>query len=383
MASNDIALPLEGLHCGSCVRRTETAIAGVDGVASATVNLASMKADVALAPRADRAAVLAGIDAAVAKAGFAVAARPIALSIEGMHCASCVGRVERALAVVPGVRSAAVNLATQRATVQAAGFVDAAALADAVAKTGYKAKPIGTDDVPRPRDETTPLRRDLIIAAALTLPVFLLAMGGHLIPALERIADAPAGRLVAFVLTTLVLFGPGLRFFRHGLPALVRIAPDMNSLVVLGATAAWGYSTVATFAPRLLPTGADHVYFEAAAVIVTLILLGRWLEARAKGRAGAAIERLVGLRAKTARVVRDGTASDVPLDDVRVGDLVQVRPGETIPVDGIVEEGSSRVDESMLTRRARAGAQGAGRRRHRRHAQHDGRLQLPRREGGG
>ncbi len=349
MASNDVSLPLEGLHCGSCVRRTETAIAGVAGVASATVNLAAMRADVAIAPRADRAEVLARIDAAVAKVGYTVAARPIELSIEGMHCASCVGRVERALAAVPGVRSAAVNLATNRATVEAAGFVDAATLAAAVATTGYEAKPLGTDEAPRPRDETTPLRRDLVIAAALTLPVFVLAMGGHLVPALMDIADAPAARILSFVLTTLVLFGPGLRFYRHGVPALLRLAPDMNSLVVLGATAAWGYSTIATFAPRLLPAGADHVYFEAAAVIVTLILLGRWLEARAKGRAGAAIERLVGLRAKTARVVRDGSAIDVPLDEVRVGDLVQVRPGETVPVDGMVSEGSSRVDESMLT----------------------------------
>ena len=349
MASDSIALPLEGLHCASCVRRTETAIAGVDGVASATVNLAAMKADVAIAPHADRAAVLAGIDAAVAKAGFAVAARPVELSIEGMHCASCVGRVERALAAVPGVRNASVNLATQRATVQAAGFVDAASLAAAVASTGYKAKPLGADEAPKRHDETKPLLRDLVIAATFTLPVFVLAMGGHLVPALHHVADAPAGRLVAFVLTTLVLFGPGLRFFRYGLPALARLAPEMNSLVVLGATAAWGYSTVATFAPRLLPAGADHVYFEAAAVIVTLILLGRWLEARAKGRAGAAIERLIGLRAKTARVLRDGAALDVPLDAVRVGELIQVRPGETVPVDGTVTEGASRVDESMLT----------------------------------
>ncbi len=349
MASNDIFLPLEGLHCGSCVRRTETAIAAVAGVASASVNLAAMRADVAIAPRADRAAVLAGIDAAVAKAGFAVAARPIELAIEGMHCASCVGRVERALAAVPGVREAGVNLATQRATVQAAGYVDAPTLAAAVATTGFKAKPLGHDDAPRPRDETKPLRRDLVIAAVLTLPVFILAMGGHLVPALARIADAPTGRFVAFGLTTIVLFGPGLRFFRYGLPALARLAPEMNSLVALGAGAAWGYSTVATFAPHLLPAGADHVYFEAAAVIVTLILLGRWLEARAKGRAGAAIERLVGLRAKTARVLRDGSALDIALADVRVGDLVQVRPGETVPVDGTLTEGASRVDESMLT----------------------------------
>lgn len=276
--------------------------------------------------------------------------RAVELSIEGMHCASCVGRVERALAAVPGVSAAAVNLATRRATIQAASAVAPATLTEAVAKTGYQATLLDSGEPPpRPHDETGPLLRDLVIAAVLTLPVLVLAMGGHVVPALHHLADSPTGRLVAFVLTSLVLFGPGLRFFRHGVPALARLAPEMNSLVVLGATAAWGYSTVATFAPQMLPAGADQVYFEAAAVIVTLILLGRWLEARAKGRAGAAIERLVGLRAKTARVRRGDEIVDVPLEAVRVGDLVEVRPGETVPVDGTLTEGASRVDESMLT----------------------------------
>ena len=346
--TSSATFPIDGLTCGSCVRRAETAIAGVQGVASAVVSLATKRADVALAPGADRASVLGAVDAAVVGAGYTVAQRRLDVAVEGMNCASCAGRVERAIAAVPGVRGAAVNLATKRATVDAAGYVDQRTIAAAIEGAGYTPRSL---DTPRavPADEIRPLLRDLVVAAVLALPVVVLEMGGHLSPALAVLADSSTGRLAAFVLTTLVLAGPGLRFYRHGLPALAQLAPDMNSLVVLGATAAWGYSTVATFVPRWLPAGSDHVYFEAAAVIVTLILLGRLLETRAKGRAGAAIETLIGLRAKTARVERGEGFADLPLDEVRVGDIIQVRPGETVPVDGTVQTGASLVDEAMLT----------------------------------
>jgi Cu+-exporting ATPase len=162
------------------------------------------------------------------------------------------------------------------------------------------------------------------------------------------------------VLTSVILFGPGLRFFQKGLPALMRGAPDMNSLVALGTGAAWLYSVVATFLPSLLPEGTRHVYFEAAAVITTLILLGRYLEARAKGRTSEAIKRLMGLQAKTARILRNDEAVEVPLDEVKVGDLVLVRPGEKIAVDGEVTEGASFVDESMITGEPMPVAKGAG-----------------------
>ena len=340
---------LEGLTCGSCVRRAETAIANVAGIDKASVSLATKRADLELAHGADRAAVLAAVGRAAAEAGYPVASRTIEIGIDKMTCASCAGRVERAISAVPGVRRAAVNLATKRATIEAAGFVEPQTIADAVEQAGYQPHALEADGEAQPQDEVGPLKRDLVVAAILTLPVVILGMGGDLVPALAAVAETPLARIAAFVLTTLVLVGPGLRFYRHGLPALARLAPDMNSLVVLGATAAWGYSTVATFAPRWLPEGTADVYFEAAAVIVTLILLGRLLEARARGRAGAAIERLIGLRAKTARVERDGSFVDVPLEDVRVGDLVQVRPGETVPVDGHVADGTSLVDESMLT----------------------------------
>src|SRR5690606_20076692 len=201
--------------------------------------------------------------------------------------------------------------------------------------------------------ERNRLRRDFYVALALALPVFVLEMGSHLVPGVHGLIENTIGMraswLVQFVLTTLVLVFPGRRFYQLGLPALLRGAPDMNSLVAVGTLAAYGYSLVATFAPALLPAGTVNVYYEAAAVIVALILLGRFLEARAKGRTSAAIQRLVGLQAKTARVRRAGATTELPISDVVPGDLVDVRPGERVPVDGEVMEGASYVDESMIS----------------------------------
>ncbi|AIJ61503.1 copper-translocating P-type ATPase [Brucella abortus] len=281
--------------------------------------------------------------------------------MEGMSCASCVSKVEKALSGVPGVTRASVNLATERAHVELAGQVALSELIKAVEKAGYEAHALDearsdarAETQSEKRDaEAAELKKSVILAAILTLPAFILEMGSHLIPAVHMFVMDRIGMqnswYLQFVLTTLVLFGPGLRFFKKGVPTLLRGTPDMNSLVVVGTFAAWGFSVVATFLPGALPEGTVNVYFEAAAMIVTLILIGRYLEARAKGRTSAAISRLVGLQAKSARVVRDGQAIDVPLEDVRAGDIVQVRPGEKVPVDGEVIEGASYVDESMIT----------------------------------
>jgi Cu+-exporting ATPase len=177
-------------------------------------------------------------------------------------------------------------------------------------------------------------------------------MGAHIIPAFHHWIAGTFGIWSwygQFVLTTLVLFGPGRRFFAKGIPALVRGAPDMNALVAIGAGAAWGYSIVATFMPGVLPAGTAYVYFEAAAVIVTLILFGRYLEARAKGRTSEAIRKLVGLQPQSARVSLDGEFVDIPVGQVQPGDIVIVRPGEKVAVDGEVIGGNSYVDESMIT----------------------------------
>jgi Au+-exporting ATPase len=279
------------------------------------------------------------------------------LPIEGMTCASCVGRVERALRAVPGVTEATVNLATERATVK--GTAGAAALIAAIDGAGYAARQIadlsaadGTAADTR-EAETRALRRDALIAALMTLPVFVLEMGSHLIPALHHLIMGTIGMqanwILQFALTTLVLAGPGRRFYTRGVPALIKGAPDMNSLVAVGTSAAYLYSVVALFAPGLLPEGTVNVYFEAAAVIATLILVGRWMEARAKGRTSEAIRRLVGLQARTAHVRRDGATAEIAIDQVAPGDIVEVRPGERVPVDGEVIEGKSSVDESMIT----------------------------------
>ncbi len=281
----------------------------------------------------------------------------LTLLVSGMSCASCVGRVERALAAVPGVTEASVNLATGKADVQFERQADAALAVNAVKKAGYEAivdERQAQDRLARQQQqEQVELRRSLILSLALALPVFILEMGSHMIPAMHHWVMENIGMqtswLIQFVLTTLVLAGPGRRFFTLGIPALLRGAPDMNSLVAVGAGAAYLYSLVATFAPSWLPPETVHVYFEAAAVISTLILLGRFLESRARGRTSDAIRRLVTLQPRTAHVVRDGAVSDEPIENVKSGDVLQVRPGESIPVDGVVLSGDSFVDESMIS----------------------------------
>ena len=360
--SRAISLPIEGMTCASCVGRIERALKAVPGVETVSVNLATERASITTSSAVARNRLVKAVE----DSGYSVpeqtsgSAGATELSIEGMTCASCVGRIERALKAIPGVTEAVVNLATERATTQ--GGVDAAILIAAVKDAGYEARLIGqsagdgdenAERAEKKDAERRELTRDFTIAAALTLPVFLLEMGSHLIPGVHGLIESTIGMqnnwYIQFVLTTLVLFIPGIRFYKKGLPALWRLAPDMNSLVAVGSLAAYGYSLVATFTPGVLPAGTINVYFEAAAVIVTLILLGRLLEARAKGRTSEAIKRLAGLQAKTARVSRDGQTIDLPISSVISGDIVEVRPGERLPVDGEVVEGASYVDESMIT----------------------------------
>lgn len=348
-----ISLPIEGMTCASCVGRVEKALAKVPGVGSVSVNLATERADILSAGPVDRAALIQAIE----KAGYDVPAGTIELSVEGMTCASCVGRVERALKAVPGVTDAIVNLATERTTVR--GVSSTEDLVAAIKKAGYEARAIDTaaqvdDEAASRKDaERNALKRDLLVASVLALPVFVLEMGSHLIPGMHEWVAANIGIQTSwylqFVLTALVLGLPGRRFYQQGIPALLRLAPDMNSLVAVGTAAAFGYSVIATFSPGLLPAGTVNVYYEAAAVIVALILLGRFLEARAKGHTSEAIQRLVKLQAKVAHVRRNGQTLDIPINELLLGDIVDVRPGERVPVDGEITDGRSYVDESMIT----------------------------------
>jgi Cu+-exporting ATPase len=348
-----LTIDIDGMTCAGCAGRVERALSAVQGVETSEVNLATHAGRVVLSPEAGE-GVGRRLSGALQAAGYPAVPARIRLAIGGMTCAACAARVEQALAAVPGVVSARVNLADGLARVTALSG-ETGQLIAAVEAAGYDAVPAagGAPRADRLAEETLALRRRFVIAAGLTLPVVLLEMGGHLVPALHhwvaQVIGTGASRGLQFVLATLVLIGPGREFYARGLPALMRRAPDMNSLVMLGTGAAWAYSTVALFAPALMPEAARAVYFEAAAVIVTLILAGRWLEARARGRTGEAIRRLVALRPAVALVERGGEAEEVPVEDVRRGEVLRIRPGERIAVDGVVREGASFVDESMVT----------------------------------
>jgi P-type Cu+ transporter len=289
----------------------------------------------------------------------------IALDVEGMTCASCTGRVERVLKAQTGVLDAVANLSTRRAHVTVAeGGAGAEALAQAVTAAGYDAQPEAADPADAPQDESAPLARSALVAAVLSLPVAVPEMGGHLFPPLHHWIMGLMGQqafwLIQMALAALVLIWPGRSILRQGLRAFARAAPEMNSLVALGTLSAFGYSAVVTLAPGVLPPEARAVYFEAAAVIVTLVLTGRWLEARARGQAGAAIARLAALGPSTARVEGASGWEDRPIAALRAGMRLQVRPGERLAVDGVVEEGASAVDEAMLTGEPLPVAKGPG-----------------------
>ena len=277
--------------------------------------------------------------------------------VEGMECASCSSRVERVLGRLEGVEAVGVNLATERATVRARPGLGDDAIAEAIRRAGFQASPEAadapTDRAAEQAADRERQKRRALWAAALTLPIWLLEMVPMVVPAaaawLEASVGVQAVRWVSLALGTAVQFGPGLHFWRNGWAALRAGAPSMDTLVLLGTLAAYGYSLVATLAPGVLPAGADHVYFEAAATIITLVLGGRYLEALAKGRAGESIRALLDLQPPTAEVVREGGPVEVPLEAVAVGDRVLVRPGARVPVDGVVVEGRSFVDESAMT----------------------------------
>ena len=357
--TQSIRFQLEGMSCASCVARAERVLGAVDGVESAHVNLGTESAEV----RFEAPATVAGMAAALARAGYPARQRQVVLAVEGMTCAACTGRVERVLRAQAGVAEASANLVTRAATVTLWGEAEAGALAAAVTRLGFQARPMAESGGHDAAAEERALWRDAGIAGGLTLPVFVAEMGGHLVPAfhhwLHGKIDMQALWIAEFFLVTLVLIWPGARFFRKGIPGLLRGSPDMNSLVAMGAGAAWGWSALVTFAPGLIPPASRAVYFEAAAVIVTLILIGRSLEARARGRAGAAIARLVALQPKTARRLSPDPV-EVPIAALMAGDRVQVRPGERVPVDGVVVTGASTVDEAMLTGEPLPVAKGPG-----------------------
>ncbi|GAB3629344.1 copper-transporting ATPase [Pandoraea terrae] len=339
------SLEIEGMTCASCVARVEKALRRVPGVAQATVNLATETASVEAGQDVAPAALLGAVEAAVNDAGYHVAEVTRELAIAGMTCASCTGRVEKALRAVPGVSEANVNLATERASVRGVrGLADEATLIAAVRRAGYEASAV-RDPAKAAAEPSGPAWWPVAVAALLSLPLFLPML---LEPFGVHLMSPP---WLQWLLATPVQFWLGARFYRAGYKALRAGTGNMDLLVALGTSAAYGLSLYEWWRA---PAGAvPHLYFEAAAVVVTLVLLGKWLEARAKRRTVEAIRSLAALRPDTARVLRDphgaAEAVTVPLGDIRVGDWVVVRAGERVPVDGVIRAGASQLDESLLT----------------------------------
>ncbi|MCE3003056.1 MAG: heavy metal translocating P-type ATPase, partial [Xanthomonadaceae bacterium] len=360
-----------GMSCASCVGRVERALRAVPGVLAATVNLATEAATVEV----DGSVPAAALARAVREAGYEAEIAEVSMGILGMTCASCVGRVEKALAAVPGVASASVNLATDSARVQVLGVAPREALRAAIGAAGYEVAPdppvapaasvasapsaasAAPTGAAAPAPARTPAarreRRHLLAGVLLSLPLALPMLG------LPFGVDLALPGWMQLLLATPVQFWLGARFYRAGWRALRAGTGNMDLLVALGTTAAYGLSVWhLVFDPP--DHGTAHLYFEASAVVITLVLLGKWLEARAKHRAAAAIHALQALRPLTARVRRGDVEVEVAIEALAIGDLAVVRPGERIPADGTVVEGDSHTDESLLTGESLPVARGVG-----------------------
>jgi Cu+-exporting ATPase len=345
-----VDLPVTGMHCAACAVNVERGLQDLPGVTRANVNFATGQATVFVEPRfVDPQALVE----AVRGTGYGVGTATAELSVEGMSCASCVRHIEEALRALPGVVQASVNLATQKASVEyIPTLVGRADLRKTVESAGYKVVEEtggeGQDTERTEREhEYRRLRREVAAGAVLAVLIFLGSMG-HLIPWVPAFLHDP---WLLGALATPVQFVLGWRFYRGAWSAFRHRIADMNALIAVGTTAAYLYSVVATVAPRVFERaglGAD-VYFDTSAAIIVLILFGRLLEARARGRTSEAIRRLIDLQPPRARVLRAGEERDVPVEDVVVGDIIVVRPGEKVPVDGVVIEGRSALDESMIS----------------------------------
>lgn len=339
-----ITLKITGMSCSACAARIEKGIRALNGVTGANVNFALAKLTVEYEPAQIRPQ---GLIDKIRDLGYDSEPARLDFSVLGMSCAACAARVEKAAGKIPGVVGAAVNFALGRLTVEAGLEVSPQDVAEAVAQAGYEAVPIGEEDGPDREKasrvaELARQRRLLIIAACFSLPLMLSMLADVFM--LEGYVPAIIFQpLFQLALATPVQFFAGYQFYRDAFVALRHGGANMAVLVAMGTSAAYFFSLYHTV------TGRGMVYYETSAIIITLILLGRMLESVSRGRTSEAIRKLMGLQAKTAKVVRDGTGIDVPIEQVQVGDIVIVRPGEKIPVDGVVTEGNSAVDEAMLT----------------------------------
>lgn len=334
-------IPITGMTCTNCAATIEKGLAETEGIENASVNFASEKATIEYDPtKVD----LTKIKGTISELGYGIATRKSIFPVGGMTCAACVARVEEALKEVPGVVSVVVNLASEKATVEYLEGTLYADLKKAVEEAGYELGPEieALEDVSETSQrEIRKIRNRFIFAAVLTVPIMVMMF-------------TPEFHLMHYILLALatpVQFWAGWRFYKGMWGALKHRTSDMNTLIAVGTSAAYIYSVLAVFFPGLFTSGGmeAHTYFDTSSAIITLILLGRFLEARAKGQTSEAIKKLIGMQPKTAIVVRDGEEKEIPIEDLQVGDLVLVKPGERVPVDGIIREGHSSLDESMIT----------------------------------
>ncbi len=336
-----IRIHVTGMTCTTCAATIEKGLSGTPGVSEAKVNFASEQASIAYDPER---VSLNKLKETISHIGYGAATRKSVFPVRGMTCASCVARVEQALSSVPGVVSASVNLASEKATVEYLEETRVSDLKRAVAEAGYEPG----EEAETLEDVTTASRREI---KSLRNRFLLAAVLGLLILGLGFGPSFPGKPYLLWLLATPVQFWAGWRFYRGMWGALRHRTADMNTLIAVGTSAAYAYSVLAVVFPGFFAAGGlePHLYFDTSAMIIALILLGRFLEARARGQTSEAIKKLIGLQPRTALVIRNGEEKEIPVEEVAVGDLITVRPGERVPVDGVVRKGYSSVDESMIT----------------------------------
>src|SRR4030067_436943 len=350
---SDLPLPISGMTCASCVSHVEAALKELPGTSNVLVNLATNKANLSYDPQRVK---LDDMRRVVEDVGYSIPTAELTLDVRGMTCASCVDHVEGALKELRGVQDVVVNLGLNTARVTyIPGVVSASSMKRAVREVGYEAqeRSEGTDALDRERqareEEIKRQGRNLIIAGTIGLIVMIGTFYEMLGPLKAFIPEWLSYKWVIGLLTTPVVFGPGRQFFTNSWRGLKHGVTDMNLLYATGIGAAYGIAVINTLFPNAGFGGEGATFFESAALLTGFIILGRWLEALTRGRTSEAIRKLMKLQPKVARVMRNGQEEEIPADEVEVGDLILVRPGESIPVDGVVKEGYSAVDESMLT----------------------------------
>ena len=349
MSGKKVELPVKGMTCASCVATVEKGLKRIQGVSSVGVNLATEKATVTYDPSK---ASLRDFIEETKKLGYEVLVEKATIPVKGMTCASCVATVEKSIKKLEGVLEVNVNLATEKATVEFVPTITSLGdIKRAIRDAGYE--PLEVEEAVEDREkearlkEMRELRTRFLVGVFLSVPIFL----GSFPEWFPWVPEFLTNFYVLLTLAVPVQFWVGARFYRGFIAALRHRSADMNTLIAVGTSAAFFYSLAVTFFPDFFASKGIplEVYYDTAAVIITLIILGRYLEAKAKGETSEAIRKLMGLKPKTARVVRDGKEVDIPVDEVQIGDIVVVRPGEKIPVDGEIIDGSSAVDESMIT----------------------------------